>query len=102
MTPSQIADTALAQIIHDLKDRSGLSNSWDDIDVDIRNEIIATWRGFIVAAIQWPAESADRASGLETADERIVRSDCTCIFQAIDDYKHRDDCPALNRGPDHA
>jgi len=30
-------------IIHDMKDRRGFSGQWDQIDEDIRNEIIQTW-----------------------------------------------------------
>ena len=52
--PRAIADTALAQILHDMKVRSCLGDAWDAIDVDIRNEIISTWRGFIVAAVEHP------------------------------------------------
>ena len=47
-----IADAALAKIICDIRDRSGLESVWDEIDVDTRNEIIATWRAFIVSEIQ--------------------------------------------------
>lgn len=41
-------DTVIAAIIKDIKGRAGLRHAWDDIDVDIRNEIVAEWRRFFV------------------------------------------------------
>lgn len=49
---SNIADEALAHIIRDIRDRSGLGDTWSEIDVDTRNEIVAVWRKAIVTAIE--------------------------------------------------
>lgn len=43
------ADEIISQIIADIRRRSGLRHAWDDIDVDIRNEIAAKWRTFFVS-----------------------------------------------------
>ena len=52
--PTCIADAALAKILRDLRGRKGIGDEWAEIDVDIRNEIIERWRGFIVAAVENP------------------------------------------------
>jgi hypothetical protein len=39
-------DTVISKLLEDIRDRSGLGDAWNEIDVDTRNEIIATWRGF--------------------------------------------------------
>ncbi len=40
------ADDIISKIIADIRGRSALGNAWDDIDADIRNEIVAEWRTF--------------------------------------------------------
>ena len=40
------ADSVIAKIIRDIKDRRGIGDEWDGIDVDVRREIVATWRTF--------------------------------------------------------
>lgn len=39
-------DTVISKIIKDIRDRKGLGDEWDNIDVDVRNEIVAEWREF--------------------------------------------------------
>lgn len=38
---------AVEEIIADLTDRRGLSGEWDQIDEDIQQEIMTTWRGIL-------------------------------------------------------
>jgi hypothetical protein len=44
VTAEQIAEFIVAEIVRDLRSRSGLENAWDEIDVDVRNEIWQKWR----------------------------------------------------------
>ncbi len=39
-------DEVIANIIEDIRGRRGLRQEWENIDVDIRNEIVAEWREF--------------------------------------------------------
>ena len=47
---------AVNRIVEDLSDRRGLSQEWDYIESDIRNEIICTWLDIVLTAIRgdWP------------------------------------------------
>ena len=42
-------DAIISKIILDIRDRQGLGDEWDNIDVDVRKEIIAEWRSFFNA-----------------------------------------------------
>ena len=50
---SHLADAveAVEQIIHDLRDRSGLGNEWDEIDGSTQDEIRKKWRDIILAEV---------------------------------------------------
>lgn len=39
---------AVEQIIHDLRDRKGLGNEWDEIDAGIQDEIRTEWQNLIL------------------------------------------------------
>jgi hypothetical protein len=39
---------AVEQIVHDLRDRSGLGNEWDEIDAGIQDEIRTEWQNLIL------------------------------------------------------
>lgn len=39
---------AVEQILHDLRDRSGLGNEWDEIDAGIQDEIRTEWQNLIL------------------------------------------------------
>lgn len=41
--PSTKAREIVFKIIHDLSDRSGIANEFDQIDAEIQDEIIDTW-----------------------------------------------------------
>jgi hypothetical protein len=43
-------DTIIAAIIKDISGRKGIGDEWDNIDVDVRNEIVAEWRTFFRVA----------------------------------------------------
>lgn len=48
-SPSAIApsaDTILSEIVKDIRARKGIGDEWDQLDVDIRNEIVAEWLGY--------------------------------------------------------
>lgn len=45
------AHKAALQLGDDLTDRSGLGNAWDEIDDEIRSEIITHWGGIIRKAV---------------------------------------------------
>jgi len=47
-------DTIIAAIIKDIRSRSGIRHEWDEIDVDVRNEIVAAWRKLFPTAIPRP------------------------------------------------
>lgn len=40
-------ERAVERIVDDLTDRKGLRHEWDNIDVDIQDEIVAQWRAII-------------------------------------------------------
>lgn len=46
------AKQAVAKIIYDLTDRSGLSNEWEAIDEDVQQEIIDKWRAIVAEAME--------------------------------------------------
>ena len=46
MTPDQI----ITAIVTDLRNRKGLGDEWDNIDADIRKEIVAEWRSYFPAS----------------------------------------------------
>lgn len=46
-----VADTIIAGIISDIRDRRGIGDEWASIDVDTRNEIAQEWRKLINAAL---------------------------------------------------
>ncbi len=46
----KVAASAVEAIIDDLRDRAGLSDEWDDTDVDIQAEIRWAWEQAIVTA----------------------------------------------------
>lgn len=39
-------DAIIAKIIKDIRDRKGIGDVWDELDVDIRNEIAHEWRSY--------------------------------------------------------
>jgi hypothetical protein len=39
---------AVERIVRDIEGRKGLGNEWEEIDEDIRGEIMAEWMGIIV------------------------------------------------------
>ena len=47
-----LPDLVLAAIIQDIRGRLVIGDTWDDLDVDVRNEIANTWRKLIDAAIR--------------------------------------------------
>jgi hypothetical protein len=40
------ADEIISKIIEDISGRKGIGDEWEDIDEDIRKEIIDEWRSF--------------------------------------------------------
>ena len=51
--------TIIAAIIKDIRSRSGIRHEWDEIDVDVRNEIVAAWRKLFPTNIQGPKGQKD-------------------------------------------
>lgn len=47
----EIAQLAVDMIVDDLTGRSGLQNAWEEIDDDIRDEIVDKWRKIIETAM---------------------------------------------------
>ncbi len=48
----KIANKAVKDIINDLSDRRGLRQEWEQIDDDIKREIIKTWRLAVKKSIE--------------------------------------------------
>lgn len=42
-------DTVIAAIIEDIRCRKGIGDEWENIDVDVRGEIVRKWRTFFRA-----------------------------------------------------
>ena len=47
----ELARKIVDEIVDDLSDRSGLGNKWDQIDEDVKNEIIDTWADIVFRRI---------------------------------------------------
>jgi hypothetical protein len=45
-------DEIIAALIKDIRDRRGIGDEWESIDVDIRNEIAGEWRTLIRALLK--------------------------------------------------
>ena len=45
------AEEAVRNIVRDLTDRNGLQNEWDNIDIEIHDEIQDTWAKIIFRAV---------------------------------------------------
>jgi hypothetical protein len=56
----QNAHEVVDAIIKDLTNRRGLSQEWDQIDPDIKEEIRNTWAGLITVGLYNKAEDLDR------------------------------------------
>jgi len=52
------ADKAVKSIIEDLRNRRGLQQEWDQIDLDVRKEIAAKWAGHILEHLNAKDEPA--------------------------------------------
>ena len=49
--PEYLSQDIVTVILHDLTDRAGLSDAWDVIDEDIRNEILDEWCRLVLAQL---------------------------------------------------
>jgi hypothetical protein len=45
-------DEIIAALIKDIRSRKGIGDEWENIDVDIRNEIAGEWRNIIRALLK--------------------------------------------------
>jgi hypothetical protein len=51
MNNSKIADSIVAAILRDLKDRRGLKHEWSRIDEDIQFEIEEAWKKIVLEGL---------------------------------------------------
>ena len=81
----RVAEAALAEIIKDLCDRSGIGDEWDQVDVDVRNAIMRDWRTFIVQAINGAAPPSEQDKA-DAARYRWLRQDNADALYVFEDY----------------
>src|SRR5450631_1244863 len=62
MTRGQQAREIVLRIITDLTDRRGLRQQWDEIDDEIRDEIVAQWEKLTREALTAPSSSTNTPS----------------------------------------
>lgn len=51
----KLADEIVAAIVDDLTDRRGLKHEWYQIDDDIKEEILTTWRQIVIERLPRPS-----------------------------------------------
>jgi hypothetical protein len=52
MSAEVIAKNAIRSILKDLSDRRGLKHQWEQIDQDIKEEIVAKWEQIVIKAVK--------------------------------------------------